>query len=262
MLPNILTAVGDIPVLWLPAAPENVWQDNQGLHESSCEGVVCHTMGGTLAGCDSWFRNPQSQASANFGISKNGEIHQYVELYGKAPYANGVAAGSPAARKMTARVFALSSKHGWTSQNKWTWSIEHEDNGRTTQITDHPKMFDASTRLCALLLASLPPERRQTFGHYEFDAVARPYCPGWATATWEAYDNRVKELIVEAEESPFGTPPEPNTRPVGKTYDWNPIKEIMDQGYRDAFDAMSKATAAFNKCDELFEELRRQGADV
>ena len=205
-LPHRLTNVGDIPVTWVGAFEGNQWRQDGGLHESSCEGVVEHIMEGTLAGCDSWFNLAGTGASANFGISKAGEIHQYVELYGVAPYANGVSQQRPdKVAVMDALVRQLSAQYGWVSQNWWTWSIEHE--GMTgEQITDFPKMFDASTRLTALLLGDLPETRRRTFGHYQFDNIDRPKCPGWSTETWTAYDNRVKELLSEAQPEPAPSP--------------------------------------------------------
>jgi hypothetical protein len=42
-------------------------------------GVVLHIMEGTLDGSDSWFRNPASQASAHFGVGKDGRIYQWVD---------------------------------------------------------------------------------------------------------------------------------------------------------------------------------------
>jgi len=40
-------------------------------------GVLMHTMVGDLPGCISWFNNPSAQASAHFGISQAGHIHQF-----------------------------------------------------------------------------------------------------------------------------------------------------------------------------------------
>lgn len=40
---------------------------------------VVHIAAGTLAGMDSWFSNPNSSASAHFGIGKNGALHQYAD---------------------------------------------------------------------------------------------------------------------------------------------------------------------------------------
>jgi len=41
-------------------------------------------MEGTLDGSDSWFRNPAAQASAHFGVGKDGRIYQWVDTRDKA----------------------------------------------------------------------------------------------------------------------------------------------------------------------------------
>jgi N-acetylmuramoyl-L-alanine amidase CwlA len=52
-------------------------------------GVVLHVMAGTLNGSDSWFRNRASQASAHFGIGKDGRIYQWVDTADRAWHASG-----------------------------------------------------------------------------------------------------------------------------------------------------------------------------
>ncbi len=47
-------------------------------------GVVLHIMEGTLDGSDNWFRNPQAQASAHFGVGKDGRMFQWVDTSDKA----------------------------------------------------------------------------------------------------------------------------------------------------------------------------------
>lgn len=47
-------------------------------------GVVLHIMQGTLWGSDSWFRNPSAQASAHFGVGKDGTILQWVDTSDRA----------------------------------------------------------------------------------------------------------------------------------------------------------------------------------
>lgn len=42
-------------------------------------GLVLHSMWGTYQGSIAWFKNPQSQASCHYLISKNGEIAQMAE---------------------------------------------------------------------------------------------------------------------------------------------------------------------------------------
>lgn len=237
-LPPILTQVGPYPVTYIPASPANVWQTDDGLPK---EMVVCHIAEGTLQGCDDWFRNPVSQASANFVVGLNGEIHQYVPLYGKAPYANGVAHSDAAkVARMDATVKMLSERYNWVSQNKWTWSIEHA--GRSGNALT-PEQFDASTRLTAMLLGSLPPGQRRTGGHYMFDAIDRAHCPGWDTQQWNEYDARWAQLIGGG--------------PVAD-FDFTKIKPIMDAGYTSALQAKQAADESFKKWQELFEEIRRQ----
>ena len=41
--------------------------------------IVLHIMQGTLAGTDSWFRNPAAQVSAHFGVGKSGTVYQWVD---------------------------------------------------------------------------------------------------------------------------------------------------------------------------------------
>jgi len=48
------------------------------------DSVVLHVMEGILDGTDSWFRNPQAQASAHFGVGKDGRVYQWVDTANKA----------------------------------------------------------------------------------------------------------------------------------------------------------------------------------
>ncbi|MEU1805829.1 peptidoglycan-binding protein [Streptomyces sp. NPDC019937] len=52
--------------------------------QESVRGVVLHIMQGTLDGSDSWFRNSKSQASAHFGVGKDGRIFQWVDTADRA----------------------------------------------------------------------------------------------------------------------------------------------------------------------------------
>lgn len=239
----ILPSVGPYPVKWIGAYDGNQWATDDGLPK---EGVVCHIMEGTLAGCDSWFNTPGAYASTNFGISKRGVIHQYVKLVGAAPYANGVAQSETAkVSRMLPLVRQLSEKYRWASQNKWTLSIEHE--GRSgEQITDYPAMFDASTQLTALLLADAPPERQRTFEHQDFDAVTRSGCPGWSTATWKAYDGRVQELLM--------TTPNPPATPADDR-----LKAELDGVWDRLYDAQKSLTTATDRLTEVYRLLRERG---
>lgn len=85
--------------------------------------ITLHIMVGHLAGTDSIFLNPGSQASAHYGIGANGATHQYVSendgSYSDANFAS----------------------------NNSTISIEHE--GGMTGIPCTQACMDASARLCA-----------------------------------------------------------------------------------------------------------------
>lgn len=43
------------------------------------EAIVVHIMDGTFAAGESVFRNPKTQKSAHYGVSRDGEVHQYVD---------------------------------------------------------------------------------------------------------------------------------------------------------------------------------------
>ena len=239
-LPAILTQVGPYPVTYIPANAANIWQSDDGLPK---EGVVCHIAEGTLAGCDSWFTNPAAQASANFCIGKGGEIHQYVPLFGKAPYANGVAKSETAkVAAMAPLVKALSEKYNWVSQNKWTWSVEHEGHSGDALT---PAQFDASTQLVAMLLGSLPSERRRTFGHYQFDNITRAHCPGWDNATWRNFDSKWEELI----QTPSPPPPPAD----------DPLKAELDGVWDKVYEAQKNLTTATDHLTEVYRLLRERG---
>lgn len=58
--------------------------------QNSVRGVVIHIMAGTLAGTDSWFRNPKARASSHFGTGKTGALYQWVDTADRAwAQANG-----------------------------------------------------------------------------------------------------------------------------------------------------------------------------
>nr|DAF30168.1 MAG TPA: N-acetylmuramoyl-L-alanine amidase [Caudoviricetes sp.] len=85
--------------------------------------ITLHIMVGYLAGTDSVFKNPSTQASAHYGIGADGSIHQYVSendgCYSDANYAS----------------------------NNSTISIEHE--GGMAGVPCTQACMDASARLCA-----------------------------------------------------------------------------------------------------------------
>lgn len=105
-------------VIW--AGSPNHYNGRGGYHVTH---ITLHIMAGYLAGTDSVFANPASQASAHYGIGADGTIHQYVsEADGSYSDAN-------------------------YESNNSTISIEHEGGIPQAQCTQ--ACIDASARLCA-----------------------------------------------------------------------------------------------------------------
>jgi len=133
--------------------------------------IVDHIMAGTLAGTDSWFANPDSKVSSHFGVGKNGEIHQYVNLNNPA-WANGGV-----------------NKPSWpllipgVNPNYYTVSIEHEGNSGDVMPE---AQYQATLALHRWLIETLgiSVTRDNIIGHYRIDSVNKANCPGTGF-TWD-----------------------------------------------------------------------------
>jgi N-acetyl-anhydromuramyl-L-alanine amidase AmpD len=175
-------------------APEIVWigTNGQNIHVGAGlhpkQALVCHIAEGTLAGCDSWFSNPQAQASANYCVGYDGTIHCYVDPFDDdAPYANG-AIHEP--DKYFAELHGVNREN----PNSWTVSIEHEG---TTGQSMPDAQFAASTQLAAWLCQELeiPVSLTRMLGHYQIDSLTREHCPGWSADFWVHWFNTVAHLV-------------------------------------------------------------------
>ncbi|KUO79016.1 MAG: N-acetylmuramoyl-L-alanine amidase [Desulfosporosinus sp. BRH_c37] len=127
--------------------------------------IVNHIMSGTLIGTDSWFKNPVSKVSSHFGVGKNGDIHQYVNLDNHA-WANGMV-----------------KNPNWpllqdgVNPNYYTVSIEHE--GESGDVMSEVQ-YQATLALHRWLIGTLGilVTRDNIIGHYRIDSVNRSNCPG------------------------------------------------------------------------------------
>jgi N-acetyl-anhydromuramyl-L-alanine amidase AmpD len=125
--------------------------------------IVVHTMAGSLASCDRWFANPDSQVSAHFGIGLNGEQHQYVSLTDSA-WANGI--------REAGNTWPL----GPGNPNYQTISIETEDNGSGgTPVSD--AQFNATLEVANLALGRYP-TIQWLLRHTDISPLSRPSCCG------------------------------------------------------------------------------------
>jgi N-acetyl-anhydromuramyl-L-alanine amidase AmpD len=121
-------------------------------------------MGGSLAGCDSWFNNPAAQVSSHYGIGLTGEIHQYVRLEDTA-WVNGV----------------LERGNHWpgpagVNPNSLSVGIETEDKGSGTQPVTEAQY--AATLAASRLALGRYPSIRYLLTHSVISPVNRPVCPG------------------------------------------------------------------------------------
>ncbi len=127
------------------------------------EAIVIHIMSGTLLGTDAWFASPASGVSAHYGISQNGEVHQYVKEEDQAYHAGGVSL--PTWKYIKTGV----------NPNMYTVGIEHEgfEYSSWSEI-----MKQASAELVSGISKrwNIPLDRDHVIGHYEIRST-KPNCP-------------------------------------------------------------------------------------
>lgn len=127
------------------------------------EAIVVHIMEGTLVGTDAWFRDPISKVSAHFGIGRNGELHQYVDLANSAWHAGRV--NNPTWVGMKA-----AGNGTFYNPNYYTIGIEHEGFGQTLWSDS---MYNRSAELIAHLCVDfhIPLDRAHVVGHHEIYSI-------------------------------------------------------------------------------------------
>lgn len=127
--------------------------------------LVIHVMEGTMAGTLSWFRNPAAQVSAHYGISRAGEVVQYVHERDTAWHAGRVL-------RPTAR---LVRERAGVNPNSYSIGIENEGTGKDppteAQIWANVDLIRTLCRRYAI-----PITRRHIVGHNEI--YAGKTCPG------------------------------------------------------------------------------------
>lgn len=199
----------DVPIKFIGAHPANQWPTDDGKPKIA---IVNHRAQGSVPGMDSWFWNPIAQASANLGvppapISPNDGAHLYVPLVTKAPYANGVGydqrANPPSDMRllrdyMSTRALKWSQYFGWTSQNKWTISIEYA--GSFGQpLTAY--QIETGAKINAYVILNSPqnlvPKTAEDmmWSHHELDWINRRNCHGLTGWEWSTLKSKTQEII-------------------------------------------------------------------
>lgn len=152
-------------ITWVGSPNYGLPRGTQGRNGNKVIAIVNHIMSGTLFGTDSWFKNPSSEVSAHFGVGKNGEIHQYVDINNVA-WGNGVV-NQPSWPLLIANV----------NPNYYTVSIEHEGQSGE-QFTEG--QYQATLALHRWLIETfgLQVNEDTIIGHNRIDSVNRANCPG------------------------------------------------------------------------------------
>jgi len=167
--------------------------------------IVNHITAGLMPGTLSWMRNPAAKASAQYLVTKTGEVYQMVKDEDTAWHAGIVK--SPK--------WPL---YDGSNPNFYTLGIEHEcySGGELTEA-----QYQASRLLHLALVVKhgIPVDADHIIGHYRIDSVNRPNDPG-AAFPWSRL---LADLKGEDEEV------------IYKTYndlpDWAKptIKKLMDR---------------------------------
>ena len=128
--------------------------------------IVVHISAGSLTSMTSWFSTPGSQASAHYGIGRDGTVLQYVEEDKKAWTQGNV-------KKPTSKIVL---ERPGINPNLYCLSIENEGQdlglGTIVQINTLVDLIkEVATRW------NIPLDRDHIIGHYEIDAVNRSHCP-------------------------------------------------------------------------------------
>jgi len=174
--------------------------------------IVDHISAGSMTSMLNTFENPANQCSSHFGISRDGDIVQYVDLQ-RASWCQGITKDRYPQAK-TPIVMQMNC-----NPNLYSISIEHEGYidkegnrlGIDGDITDaqfwatcwlHRWIKEEVKRLYGATISLTP---QYVLGHFQIDPVRKPVCPGpkfpWARLyaelaiadgmTLEAYEERI-----------------------------------------------------------------------
>lgn len=156
--------------------------------------IVVHVMEGTMAGTLAWFRNPEAEASAHYGISRSGEIVQYVRDADTAWHAGRV--DRPTAPQVIERP--------GVNPNSYSIGIENEGTGKEPPTEAQVR---ANVELIRWLCSryAIPISRRHIVGHREI--YAGKACPGMIDVLELVARAQMPEPSGELATSPPAVPP-------------------------------------------------------
>lgn len=175
-----------------------VQKGNKNTNSSNRDGhvpfvIVDHISAGSMSSLDAWFTSPSNRvSSAHFGVSKTGEIHQFVAI-DRMAWANGLTA--EAIPKAAAPIIRQNAP---VNPNKYTVSIEHE--GTDGELTE--AQFAATVWLHKYIQDEIKRRygrkiefnKQHVIGHFQVDPIRKPLCPG-PKFPWE----RLYKALLEPE---------------------------------------------------------------
>ncbi|MCG7407658.1 N-acetylmuramoyl-L-alanine amidase [Paenibacillus sp. ACRRX] len=184
-----------------------VWKGNA--YTNSCvrrgqvpQIIVNHIASARMSTLDDWYTNRNNKvSSAHYGISKKGDIHQYVAIE-RAALANGIPHSSI---KAASSLYVRSKQH---NPNLYSVSIIHE--GMEGELTD--EQFQACIKLHRYIQIMiqekwghhLPLTSDYVIGHHQIDPIHKAACPGYkfpwgrlyeALACIPVYDENIETII-------------------------------------------------------------------
>lgn len=143
--------------------------------------IVNHISEGSMSSMINWFTSQNNKdSSAHFGVSKKGEIYQFVAIEDCA-WANGLTSGIENA---TAEL--VLKRGGSINPNWYSVSIEHEGIWSETNGALTPEQLEATKILHRYIIEyikdkygyEIEPSRNTIIGHFEIDKKQRANCPG------------------------------------------------------------------------------------
>lgn len=143
--------------------------------------IVNHISEGSMSSMINWFTSPNNKdSSTHFGVSKKGEVYQFVPIEESA-WANGLTSGIENA---TAELVLQKGKD--INPNWYSVSIEHEGVYKETKGALTSAQLEATEMLHKYIIEyvkqkyghTIQPSRKTIIGHYEIDKKQKPNCPG------------------------------------------------------------------------------------
>lgn len=176
------------------------------------DALVWHISGGSDQSGISWLTNPASGVSCNYFNTRPGVVHEIVPFTQDA-WVNGIADHEDRSEPLIAQ---------WDAEgvnfNQRTIGIENggmSSNNKGGSLD--PRQIDSLIYLSAWLCqqAGIVPSQQTILGHYEIDAINRPYCPGFSSAEWKDWVDQVVVTWKRGQASVVAPPSSPAKAIVG-----------------------------------------------